>query len=178
VIPGHQISPSRAFLPRRRDGYCFQAGMRWERPGWAGVEARAGINECCFCMDQNFNQVDLFHRVFILIQTNTGPNEQGLTGSPPFVTNVTPWSDSNPSAAPPPVGAVAVPTSLRLAAARRAQPKPRSCTQQQASVYSTSAASTRSATPCRRSMQPRCLRVSLRRICAVLARRCRNPNEP
>jgi hypothetical protein len=52
--------------------------MRWERPGWAGVEARAGINECCFCMGRDFNQVDLFHRVSILIQTNTGPTEQSL----------------------------------------------------------------------------------------------------
>jgi hypothetical protein len=72
---------SRAFFPRRRDGYCFQAGMRWERPGWTGVEARAGINECCFCMGRDFNQVDLFHRVFILIQTNTGPTEQSLNVS-------------------------------------------------------------------------------------------------
>jgi hypothetical protein len=54
--------------------------MRWERPGWAGVETPVGINECYFCMGRDFNQVDLFHRVFILIQTDTGPTEQSLSG--------------------------------------------------------------------------------------------------
>lgn len=59
--------------------------MGWERPGWAGIEVRPGLNEHSYCVGRDFNQVGLIHMVFIPIQTIPGPNEQGLKGFAPPV---------------------------------------------------------------------------------------------
>lgn len=69
---------SRGFFPRRREEDCIPARLRWERPGWDGVEARAGLNERCYRVGRDFVQADLVHGVFTPIQTVPEPNEQGL----------------------------------------------------------------------------------------------------
>jgi hypothetical protein len=55
--------------------------MRWELPGWVGIEVRAGLNEhdyYDYCVDRNFNQIGLIHMVSFPIQIILGLNEQGL----------------------------------------------------------------------------------------------------
>jgi hypothetical protein len=39
---------ARGLFPRWMDEGCIPAEKKWERPGWARVEARAGLNEWCY----------------------------------------------------------------------------------------------------------------------------------
>lgn len=71
----------RRFFPRRWDEGCNPVEMMWERPGWAGVDARTGLNERCFCVGRYFNHGGLIPGGFFPIQTDPGRSEQGLRGN-------------------------------------------------------------------------------------------------
>jgi hypothetical protein len=60
------------------DEGCIPAGKKWERPGWARVEARAGLNEWCYLCGLGLNPSGFDPEGFFPIQIVLGPNKQGL----------------------------------------------------------------------------------------------------
>jgi hypothetical protein len=70
----------RGFFPHRRDEVYIPVGLRWKRPGWAGVHARAGLNERCYWVDRDFIHRGPIQVGFFPIQTVPRLSEQGLKG--------------------------------------------------------------------------------------------------